>query len=103
MQIENFDTNSDITIKGPKLIVPKIHIDERGLFYESWNQEKFDQIVGQNITFVQDNHSISHLNVLRGLHFQKYPYAQGKLVRCTKGKIFDVAIDLRIFSSFRKY
>jgi dTDP-4-dehydrorhamnose 3,5-epimerase len=69
--------------------------DERGYFYESFNQQKFEEAVGKPVTFVQDNHSRSVKGVLRGLHYQVSPHAQGKLVRVTLGKVFDVAVDIR--------
>ena len=62
---------------------------------ESWNQKKFDAMLGKHVIFCQDNHSKSNYGVLRGLHYQLNPYAQEKLVRCTKGSIFDVAVDIR--------
>jgi dTDP-4-dehydrorhamnose 3,5-epimerase len=65
------------------------------LFFESWNQRRFDEAVGAPVTFSQDNHSCSSCGVLRGLHEQLEPEPQGKLVRCTAGAIFDVAVDLR--------
>tara|TARA_Y100001978_G_scaffold79849_1_gene71527 strand:+ start:5098 stop:5643 length:546 start_codon:yes stop_codon:yes gene_type:complete len=77
------------------IIEPNIIQDERGFFMESWNQKKFDEIIGENIIFRQDNHSRSIYGVLRGLHYQLNPYPQGKLVRCSMGSIFDVAIDIR--------
>lgn len=77
------------------IIEPKIFGDERGFFYESYNHKKFEQAVGKEVNFVQDNHSKSTKGVLRGLHFQKAPYAQGKLVRCVVGEVFDVAVDIR--------
>jgi len=82
-------------IQGPTLINPKIYNDSRGFFMESWNQERFNSIIGKEITFVQDNHSYSKRCVLRGLHYQINPQAQGKLVRCISGEIFDVAVDIR--------
>ena len=76
------------------IIQPKIFDDDRGFFFESFNQVKFDELVGRKVTFVQDNHSKSVKNVLRGLHYQiKQP--QGKLVRVTFGEVFDVAVDIR--------
>jgi dTDP-4-dehydrorhamnose 3,5-epimerase len=69
--------------------------DDRGFFYESWNQRRFDEAVGASICFVQDNHSRSSRGVLRGLHYQLEPEPQGKLVRCPVGDIFDVAVDVR--------
>lgn len=77
---------------------PKIFGDERGFFFESFNHQAFEQTIGQKIKFVQDNHSKSTKGVLRGLHFQRPPYAQGKLVRCVLGEVFDVAVDIRIHS-----
>ncbi|MDE9461681.1 dTDP-4-dehydrorhamnose 3,5-epimerase [Xenorhabdus bovienii] len=74
---------------------PKIFGDERGFFFESFNQKSFEKAVGRAVTFVQDNHSKSSKDVLRGLHYQLDPYAQGKLVRCVAGEVFDVAVDIR--------
>ncbi|ART78820.1 dTDP-4-dehydrorhamnose 3,5-epimerase [Oceanisphaera avium] len=74
---------------------PKIFGDDRGFFYESFNQQQFEQSVGQAVSFVQDNHSRSSKGVLRGLHYQLAPYAQGKLVRVVQGEVFDVAVDIR--------
>lgn len=93
--------NAD-TIVGPLLIKPKIFGDPRGFFFESWNQRRFNQLLledGQaEIEFVQDNHSRSCQGVLRGLHYQVPPRAQGKLVRCVVGEIYDVAVDIRTSS-----
>ncbi len=77
------------------IIEPKIFGDDRGFFFESFNQKAFSEAVGQEITFVQDNHSKSAKNVLRGLHYQLPPKAQGKLVRVVQGEVFDVAVDIR--------
>ncbi|WP_062778326.1 dTDP-4-dehydrorhamnose 3,5-epimerase [Kluyvera intermedia] len=77
---------------------PKVFGDDRGFFFESFNYRIFEEAVGRNISFVQDNHSKSRKGVLRGLHFQKGEYAQGKLVRCTLGEVFDVAVDIRTSS-----
>lgn len=77
------------------IIEPKVFGDERGFFYESYNHKNFEQAVGKEVNFVQDNHSKSTKGVLRGLHFQKAPYSQGKLVRCILGEVFDVAVDIR--------
>ena len=74
---------------------PKVFGDERGFFLESFNQKTFDAAAGQPVRFVQDNHSRSAKGVLRGLHFQLPPHAQGKLVRVTQGSVFDVAVDIR--------
>lgn len=76
------------------LLTPKVFGDDRGFFYESFNQRDFAQATGQQVTFVQDNHSRSKKNVLRGLHFQT-AQSQGKLVRVTAGEVFDVALDIR--------
>ena len=84
-----------LKISDVKLIEPEVFEDERGFFYESFNQENFNDAVGQEITFVQDNHSKSKKGVLRGLHYQEAPYAQGKLVRVIAGEVFDVAVDIR--------
>ena len=77
------------------LIEPEIFGDDRGFFFESFNQENFKKVVGKKINFVQDNHSKSIKGVLRGLHYQLPPKAQGKLVRVTQGEVFDVVVDLR--------
>ena len=79
-------------IKDLLIIEPTVFKDDRGYFFESYNKEKLTDL---NVNFVQDNESLSQKNVLRGLHFQKPPYAQDKLVRVTKGAVLDVAIDLR--------
>lgn len=77
------------------LIKPKVFEDERGYFFECFNQEKFRNAVGKKFQFVQDNESKSSYGVLRGLHFQMPPYTQAKLVRVVKGEVLDVAVDLR--------
>jgi dTDP-4-dehydrorhamnose 3,5-epimerase len=77
------------------LIEPEIFGDDRGFFFESFNQNQFEKATGRKINFVQDNHSKSIKGVLRGLHYQISPKAQGKLVRVTQGEVFDVAVDLR--------
>lgn len=82
-------------IDGLLVLTPKKFTDERGYFIESFNQQKFNEAVGKNILFVQDNESVSKKNVLRGLHYQNPPCAQGKLVRVVQGSVFDVAVDLR--------
>lgn len=81
-------------IEGVVIITPKLFKDSRGYFFESFNQKEFDEKV-KPVTFVQDNESKSSYGVLRGLHFQKPPYAQSKLVRCVKGAVIDVAVDIR--------
>lgn len=77
------------------LLEPRVFGDERGFFMESFNQRAFDAAVGHPVAFVQDNHSRSTRGVLRGLHYQLPPHAQGKLVRVTAGRVFDVAVDMR--------
>ncbi|EOZ9397158.1 TPA: dTDP-4-dehydrorhamnose 3,5-epimerase [Enterobacter hormaechei] len=74
---------------------PKVFGDDRGFFFESFSQKAFEEAVGRKVEFVQDNHSKSCKGVLRGLHYQLEPYAQGKLVRCVAGEVFDVAVDIR--------
>jgi len=78
---------------------PQKYGDSRGYFFESYNMKVFEEAIGKKINFVQDNQSFSSKNVIRGLHYQDEPYAQGKLVRCISGEIFDVAVDLRNDSS----
>ena len=90
--------SSPLTIPDVILFEPEIYKDERGFFFESFNQKVFEDAVGQSSIFVQDNHSSSQENVLRGIHYQLPPKAQGKLVRVTHGEIFDVAIDIRASS-----
>jgi dTDP-4-dehydrorhamnose 3,5-epimerase len=74
---------------------PAVHGDDRGTFYESYNEQTFDSWVGRGVRFVQDNHSTSAKGVLRGLHYQLSPAAQAKLIRVTHGAVFDVAVDIR--------
>lgn len=83
-----------LAISDVFLIEPQVFGDERGFFFESFNQSKFEQAIDRQIKFVQDNHSKSTKGVLRGLHFQN-PNPQGKLVRVTQGEVFDVAVDIR--------
>ena len=82
-------------IEGVYIIEPKVFGDERGYFFESYNKERFGQEVGREIDWVQDNESKSCYGVLRGLHFQKGKDAQSKLVRVVKGRVLDVAVDIR--------
>jgi dTDP-4-dehydrorhamnose 3,5-epimerase len=82
------------SIPDVMVLEPAVFGDARGFFYESWNQRAFDQAIGREARFVQDNHSASQRNVLRGLHYQ-VRQAQGKLVRVVAGEVFDVAVDLR--------
>ncbi|MBC5788675.1 dTDP-4-dehydrorhamnose 3,5-epimerase [Providencia sp. JUb39] len=86
-----------ITTEIPDVLIiePRVFEDERGFFFESFNQKQFDEAVGYPVNFVQDNHSKSVKGVLRGLHYQEEPYSQGKLVRCIVGEVFDVAVDIR--------
>ncbi|AUT44467.1 MULTISPECIES: dTDP-4-dehydrorhamnose 3,5-epimerase [unclassified Aeromonas] len=85
----------DTRIPDVKIIEPKVFGDERGFFFESFNQQQFETAIGRMVNFVQDNHSKSSKGVLRGLHYQLPPNAQGKLVRCVAGEVFDVAVDIR--------
>ena len=81
-------------IEGVVIIEPRIFKDQRGYFFESFSQKEFNEKV-MPINFVQDNESMSSYGVMRGLHFQRPPYSQSKLVRCTKGKVLDVVVDIR--------
>ena len=81
-------------IKGVVIIEPRIFKDARGYFFESYNKQEFDEKVAK-VDFVQDNESCSTYGVMRGLHFQRPPFAQAKLVRCVKGSVLDVAVDIR--------
>ncbi len=93
MQVERF------SIEGPVQIRPRVYGDDRGYFLETWNQKKFAEALRLPLestpTFAQDNQSRSSKFVLRGLHYQLPPHAQGKVVRCVQGEIFDVAVDIR--------
>lgn len=82
-------------IDGVLIIEPKVFGDARGYFLESFNAKEFAEKTGLNINFVQDNESMSSYGVMRGLHFQNPPYTQSKLVRCVKGAVLDVAVDIR--------
>lgn len=86
-------------IDGVLIIEPKVFKDQRGYFFESFSQREFDNKVspflGHSVNFVQDNESMSTYGVMRGLHFQRPPYSQAKLVRCVKGSVLDVALDIR--------
>ena len=81
-------------IEGLVIIEPIVFDDDRGCFFESYNKKKFEEAIGK-ISFVQDNESKSSKGVIRGLHFQKPPFAQAKLVRCIEGRVLDVAVDIR--------
>lgn len=82
-------------LPGVLVLQPRVLEDDRGFFFESWNQRDFDEAVGRAVVFVQDNHSRSARGVLRGLHHQLPPHDQGKLVRCAVGAVWDVAVDIR--------
>jgi dTDP-4-dehydrorhamnose 3,5-epimerase len=93
-----------LSIPDVLLIEPIVFVDDRGFFFESFNVNEFKKATSFDVTFVQDNHSKSLKGVLRGLHYQLPPYAQGKLVRVIQGEVFDVAVDLRQSSpTFGKY
>ena len=87
------------SINGVLIIEPRVFEDARGYFFESFSQREFDEkvapILGHTVTFVQDNESKSSYGVMRGLHFQRPPFTQSKLVRCVKGAVLDVAVDIR--------
>ena len=89
---------TETTLPGVFVIEPAVFGDDRGFFMESFNAERFRELTGANVDFVQDNHSRSGAHVLRGIHYQ-IEHAQGKLVRVTEGAVFDVAVDLRRSSS----
>ena len=95
MQVDQLTSVQGQVIDGPLLITPAVFGDDRGWFYEFWNQRKFDEAVGEAVVFSQDNHSRSVQGVLRGLHYQLAPEPQAKLVRASLGSIFDVAVDIR--------
>ena len=95
VQVDQLTSVQGHVIDGPLLITPPAFGDDRGWFYESWNQSKFDDAVGEAVLFSQDNHSRSVQGVLRGLHYQLAPEPQAKLVRASLGSIFDVAVDIR--------
>ncbi|MBY0341088.1 MAG: dTDP-4-dehydrorhamnose 3,5-epimerase [Rhodocyclaceae bacterium] len=82
-------------VDGVLVLEPRVFGDARGFFYESFNRQAFEAATGLSVDFVQDNHSKSAQGVLRGLHFQLAPHAQGKLVRVIQGEVFDVAVDIR--------
>ncbi len=82
-------------IEGLLSFIPRIFSDERGSFMETFNEKQFAEFAGKNVHFVQDNQSVSMANVVRGLHFQVPPFTQGKLVRVLKGRVMDVAVDIR--------
>ena len=99
MRAESLRGSAGAVVEGPLLLTPQVFGDDRGFFLESWNGERWQELLaahGQSpVPFVQDNHSRSARGVLRGLHWQLPPHPQAKLVRCVLGSIFDVAVDLR--------
>ena len=95
MKVNKLRNKENQIINGPLEIKPKIFKDDRGYFYESWNAKDFEKNIDSETSFVQDNQSFSEKGTLRGLHYQLNPMAQGKLVRVTKGIVFDVIVDLR--------
>lgn len=99
MEIKELKTINNRTIHGPLVLIPDIYHDNRGYFYESWNLSKLNLLLGKSIEFVQDNEAYSNKGVLRGMHYQIPPKAQGKLIRCIEGQIYDVIIDIRKSSS----
>lgn len=88
-----------MSVEGVLIVEPEVFRDERGFFMESFNERTFAQATGLTVRFVQDNHSHSMRGVLRGLHYQAEPHAQGKLVRVASGAVFDVVVDLRATSA----
>ena len=88
-------TVKETKLKGCFILEPKVFLDSRGYFFESFNQKKFNKLISQNINFIQDNESYSSKGALRGLHYQRGEYAQAKLVRVIKGKVLDIAVDIR--------
>ena len=95
MKVNKLRNKENQIINGPLEIKPKIFNDDRGYFYETWNAKDFEANINSETSFVQDNQSLSERGTLRGLHYQLNPMAQGKLVRATKGIVFDVIVDLR--------
>ena len=95
MKVNKLRNKENQIINGPLEIKPKIFNDDRGYFYETWNAKDFEAKIDSETSFVQDNQSFSERGTLRGLHYQLNPMAQGKLVRVTKGRVFDVIVDLR--------
>ena len=95
MKVNKLRNKENQIINGPLEIKPKIFNDDRGYFYETWNAKDFEAKIDSETSFVQDNQSFSERGTLRGLHYQLNPMAQGKLVRVTKGIVFDVIVDLR--------
>lgn len=97
-------TYTETEIKGVWILEPKVFNDKRGYFFEAWKQADFDNHIGHHVEFIQDNESKSSYGVLRGLHYQKGQYSQAKLVRVIRGRVLDVAVDIRKGSpTFGKY
>ena len=95
MQVNNCINNNGFEVNGPKLITKNVFKDQRGFFFESWNKFEYQKHLNISSEFVQLNQSRSYKGVLRGLHYQLEPNAQGKLVNCLRGRIFDVIVDIR--------
>tara|TARA_B100000886_G_scaffold305659_1_gene237504 strand:+ start:201 stop:788 length:588 start_codon:yes stop_codon:yes gene_type:complete len=101
VNINRLKTNKGNLIDSICIIKPKVFSDKRGFFYESWNELDFNTNICKR-NFCQDNHSKSCKGAIRGIHYQIPPFEQGKLVRCTRGSIFDIAVDLRKYSATYK-
>lgn len=86
------------SLNGVLILEPRVFQDERGYFFESYNENNFRELTGNSVEFKQDNQSKSVKGVLRGMHYQEAPFEQGKLVRCVRGEVFDVVVDIRIDS-----
>lgn len=96
--------STETKLKGCFILEPRVYQDNRGYFFESFNQKEFNLNIGLQINFIQDNESLSSKGVLRGLHFQEGEFAQAKLVRVIKGSVLDVAVDIRVDSlTFGQY
>ncbi|BEV36628.1 dTDP-4-dehydrorhamnose 3,5-epimerase [Synechococcus sp. M16CYN] len=95
MKVKTLKSKQGNLVSGPLILSPHVFEDDRGWFFESWNQIHFNEAVGEVVEFSQDNHSQSTQGILRGLHYQLSPQPQAKLVRSSFGEIFDVAVDLR--------
>ena len=95
MHVNKLRNKNNKIIEGPLEIIPQLFTDDRGYFYETWNSRDFGTYINRDVTFVQDNQSLSKKGTLRGLHYQLNPMAQGKLVRVSQGMVLDVIVDLR--------
>jgi dTDP-4-dehydrorhamnose 3,5-epimerase len=91
-----------LNIPDVLLIEPRVFEDARGFFFESFREDVFRKETSLNVSFVQDNHSKSYKGILRGLHYQVFPYAQGKLVRVTQGEVLDIVVDIRESTTISK-